>query len=300
MASLPNSDLIGAHEEARDSARRATVSHATNRTLVMVLLVLGSAIFLIPFYVMLAIALKTEKELGMTEIWIWPQHPTLENFRYVLTNPNVSFALFLKNTAFVATMATLGVLFSSSVTAYAFARLKFPGRDRLFLLLLSTMMLPGIVTMIPTYVMFAKIGWVNSFKPMTVPAFFGGGAFNIFLLRQFIMGIPKELDEAAVLDGASHWTIYSRIILPLSSAALATVGVLAFIYNWKDFMGPLLYLNDPDLQTNELGLSTYNALQASKWNLVMAGSVLVMIPIVVIFFVGQRYFVKGLAMTGGK
>lgn len=298
MAAVAGHDL--AEQAARSSARRATVGNRTGRVAVIALLVLGSAVFLIPFYVMLAISLKTEKELGMTEIWNWPQHPTLENFHYVITNPNVSFGLFLRNTAFIATMSTIGVLFSSSVVAYAFARLRFPGRDRLFLLLLSTMMLPSIVTMIPTYVLFAKIGWVNSFKPLTIPAFFGGGAFNIFLLRQFIMGIPQELDEAAILDGASHWTIYSRIILPLSSAALATVGVLCFIYNWKDFMGPLLYLNDPDLQTNELGLNTYNALQASKWHLVMAGSVLVMIPIVILFFVGQRYFVKGLAMTGGK
>lgn len=298
MATVAGHDL--AEREARNSALRATVGNRTSRAIVLILLVVGSAVFLVPFYVMLAIALKSEKELGMTEIWTWPQHPTLENFRYVLANPNISFALMLRNTAFVSTMSTIGVLFSSSVVAYAFARLKFPGRDRLFLLLLSTMMLPSIVTMIPTYVLFAKLSWVNSFRPMIIPAFFGGGAFNIFLLRQFIMGIPQELDEAALLDGASHWTIYSRIILPLSSAALATVGVLCFIYNWKDFMGPLLYLNDPDLQTNELGLNTYNALQASKWHLVMAGSVMVMIPIVVMFFVGQRYFVKGLAMTGGK
>ena len=298
MAALLGQDL--AERAARESARKASLTDRGSRVVVMALLVLGSIVFLIPFYVMVAISLKTEKELGMTEIWTWPQHPTFENFRYVMENPNVSFGLFLRNTAFISVVATIGVLFSSSVVAYAFARLRFPGRDRLFLLLLSTMMLPGIVTMIPTYVLFAKIGWVNSFKPLTIPAFFGGGAFNIFLLRQFIMGIPMELDEAAVLDGASHWTIYSRIILPLSGAALATVGVLCFIYNWKDFMGPLLYLNDPALQTNELGLSTYNSLQASKWHLVMAGSVMVMIPIVIIFFVGQRYFVKGLAMTGGK
>ena len=285
---------------ARESARRAARSGRASRVLLLAVLALGAVAFLVPFYVMLAIALKSERELGATEIWAWPQHPTLENFRYVLANPNVSFALFLRNTAFISVMSTIGVVFSSSVVAYAFARLRFPGRDRLFLLLLATMMLPGIVTMIPTYVLFAKLHWVNSFKPLIVPAYFGGGAFNIFLLRQFILGLPRELDEAAVLDGASHWTIFSRIILPLSGAALATVGVLSFIYTWKDFMGPLLYLNDPDLQTNELGLSTYNALQASKWHLVMAGSVMVMIPIVILFFVGQRYFVKGLAMTGGK
>ena len=289
-----------AQNAARESARKAAIGHQTTRIGVIAVLLIGAVVFLVPFYVMLAIAFKSEKELGATNVWSWPKNPTFENFRYVLENPNVSFGTFLKNTIFTSTMSTLGVLFSSSVVAYAFARLRFPGRDRLFLLLLSTMMLPAIVTMIPSYVVMAKIGWVNSFKPLTIPAFFGGGAYNIFLLRQFILGIPRELDEAAVLDGAGHWTIFSRIILPLSGAALATVGVLHFIFAWKDFMGPLLYLNDPDLMTNELGLSVYNALQASKWHLIMAGSVMVMIPIVILFFVGQRYFVKGLAMTGGK
>ncbi|CAN5360292.1 carbohydrate ABC transporter permease [soil metagenome] len=298
MAAVTRSDIT--HEQARKSARSAEIASNGARAINLIILALGAIAFLLPFYVMLAIAFKSEKELGATEVWSWPQHPTLENFRYVLANPNVNFAFLLRNTAIVSVLATLGVLFSSSVVAYAFARLKFMGRDRLFLLLLATMMLPGIVTMIPTYVLFAKLGWVNSFKPLTIPAWFGGGAFNIFLLRQFYLGLPRELDEAAFLDGASHWTIFSRIILPLSGPALATVGIFAFIYNWKDFMGPLLYLNDPDLQTNELGLSTYNAIQASKWHLVMAGSVMVMIPLIVLFFVGQRWFVKGIVMTGGK
>ena len=285
---------------AKRSAQRAQTGAAVSRTFALSTLFIGSVIFLVPFYVMLAIAFKTEKELGATEIWSWPQHPTFENFKYVIENPNVSFALFLRNTIFVSFTTTLGVLFSSSLVAYAFARLKFAGRDRLFMLLLATMMLPGIVTMIPTYVLFAKLGWVNSFRPLIVPAFFGGGAFNIFLLRQFYLGIPRELDEAAFLDGASYWTIFSRIIAPLSGPVFAVVGMFTFFGTWKDFNGPLLYLNDPELQTNELGLSTYNALQASKWHLVMAGSVLVMIPIVILFFLGQRYFVKGIVMTGGK
>ena len=299
MAALASRDH--AERQARESARKAAIGGRLSRVGALALLVSGSLVFLVPFYVMLAIALKTERELGVTDPWAWPQHPTLDNFRYVIENPNISFGSMLKNTIFVATMNTLGSLFACSIAAYAFARLRFPGRDRLFLILLSTMMLPGIVTMIPTYVMYAKIGWVNSFRPLTVPAFFGAGAaFNIFLLRQFFLGIPNELDEAAILDGAGQWTIFSRIILPLSGAALATVGVLAFIYNWKDFMGPLLYLNSPDLQTNELGLSTYNGLNTAKWHLIMSGSVLVMIPIIVLFFVSQRYLVKGLAMTGGK
>jgi ABC-type glycerol-3-phosphate transport system permease component len=291
---------LTAHEQAVRSARKAEVAQGTGRFGTLAILVFGAIVFLIPFYVMLAISLKSTAEAAATEIWTWPKSPTLDNFKEVLNNPNVSFWTFFRNTAFIATVTTLGVLFSSSVVAYAFARLNFAGRDRLFLLLLATMMLPGIVTMIPTYVLYANIGWVNSFLPLTVPAWFGGGAFNIFLLRQFYLGIPRELDEAAFLDGASYFTIFSRIIMPLSGPALATVGIFAFMYNWKDFMGPLLYLNDPDLQTNELGLSTYNTLQAAKWNLIMSGSVLVMIPIIILFLIGQRYFVKGIVMTGGK
>ncbi len=288
------------HAAAKKSAQNAALFGLLTRYSSFLLLIFGAVVFVIPFYVMLAIAFKSAKELGATEIWGWPKNPTFENFVYVWTNPNVSFWLFLKNTFVISTLGTLGVLFSSSVVAYGFARINFAGKDRLFLLLLSTMMLPGIVTMIPTFILYAKIGWVNSFLPMTVPAWFGGGAFNIFLLRQFYLGIPRELDEAAFLDGANYWTIFSRIILPLSGPALATVGIFAFIYNWKDLLGPLLYLNDPELQTNELGLSTYNSLQASQWHLVMAGSVIVMIPLVVLFFIGQKSFVKGIVMTGGK
>jgi multiple sugar transport system permease protein len=288
------------HAQAQRSAQLASASSAGARIATLLVLLVGAVVFLVPFYVMVAISLKTKAELGATDIWSWPQNPTFENFRTVLSNPNVSFPRFLQNTFVISTLSTLGVLFSSSVVAYAFARLKFAGRDRLFLVLLATMMLPGIVTMIPTYVLFAKLGWVNSFLPLTVPAWFGGGAFNIFLLRQFYLGIPRELDEAAFLDGANYWTIFSRIILPLSGPALATVGIFAFMYNWKDFMGPLLYLNDPELQTNELGLSTYNALQSAQWELIMAGSVIVMVPLVVLFFIGQRYFIKGIVMTGGK
>lgn len=289
------------NESAQRLANRAAWTERFGRSVTLAVLFFGAAVFLVPFYVMLAISLKSPDELARTTIWSWPERPTLENFQYVLFgNENVNFFRFLGNTAFIATVSTIGILFSSSVVAYAFARLRFAGRDRLFLLLLSTMMLPGIVTMIPTYVLFAKLGWINSFLPLTVPAFFGGGAFNIFLLRQFYLGIPRELDEAAVLDGANHWTIFSRVIFPLSGPALATVGIFAFMWNWKDFLGPLLYLNDPDLQTNELGLSTYNALQAAKWHYIMAGSVVVMIPIIILFLIGQRYFVRGIVMTGGK
>jgi ABC-type glycerol-3-phosphate transport system permease component len=298
MAVVQPTDLTV--QVAQRAAKRAEIGDRVGKSIVLFMLFSGVILFLVPFYLMMAISLKSQQELAATSLWSWPQRVTFENYQVVLTNPNVSFPMFLQNSLTISTLSTLGVLFSSSLVAYAFARMEFAGRDRLFIVLLSTMMLPGVVTMIPTYVMFAQVGWVNTNYPLWVPAWFGGGAFNIFLLRQFYLGLPRELDEAAVLDGAGHWTVFWRVILPLSGPALATVGIFAFIYNWRDFMGPLLYLNDPNLQTLEIGLRTYNALQQGKTHLVITGAVLVMIPLLILFFIGQRWFVKGIVMTGGK
>jgi ABC-type glycerol-3-phosphate transport system permease component len=264
------------------------------------LLAAGSLLFLLPFYTSVVMSLKTPEELATTSVWAWPQSVTWSNYQEVLTNPNVNFLRLFWNTVVIAMLATTGVIVSSSLVAYAFAKMKFVGRDRLFVVLLSTMMLPAIVTMIPTYFLFKELRWINTILPLTVPAFFGGGAFNIFLLRQFFMGIPRELDEAAKIEGAGHWTIFSRVVMPLSGSALATVGIFCFIYNWRDFMGPLIYLNEPEKQTLELGLATYNSLRAEQWHLLMAGSVMVTLPLIVLFMFGQRYFVKGMAMTGFK
>ena len=280
--------------------RNAIFVSRLGRAATLAVLVIGITWCLIPLYVMATMAFKTPAEVATSSIWAFPRQPTLANFREVLGSPNVVFALLFKNTVFIAVVNTVGVVLTSSLAAYAFGRMRFAGRDRLFIVLLSTMMLPGIVTMIPSYVVFAKIGWVDTFLPLTVPAFFGGGAFNIFLLRQFFGSIPRELDEAAVLDGAGHWTIFRHVILPLSGPALATVGVFTFVGAWRDFMGPLLYLNDSAKQTLEVGLSTYNALRAEKFHLMMAASLMVMLPLILLFLVGQRYFVKGIVMTGLK
>jgi multiple sugar transport system permease protein len=280
--------------------KKAALVAKLQRVLVLALLLFGSAVFLLPFYVMFAMSLKSKSELNRTSVWSWPENPSFNNFWEVLTTPGPNFLLFGQNTLIIATFATLGVLFGSTVVAYAFARLRFRGRDRLFILVLATMMLPGIVTMIPSFVLYKHLGWINTFLPLTVPAFFGGGAFNIFLLRQFFMGIPRDLDEAALLDGANQWTIFSRVILPLSGPALVTVGLFAFVYNWKDFTGPLIILNDPSKQTLEVGLSTYNSLRNAEWHLLMAGSVLVSIPLVILFLIGQRYYVRGIVMSGIK
>lgn len=282
------------------AAARGRAASIFGRAVTLALLFCGIILMLLPLYIMIVMAIKTQAEMSSTDIWAWPVKPTLDNFAEVLKNPNLSFAAFLKNTSIITVLSTAGVLFSSTVVAYGFSRLEFAGKDRLFIVLLATMMLPGIVTMIPTYVLFAKINWVDTFLPLTVPAWLGGGAFNIFLLRQFFLGIPRDLDEAAILDGANHWTIFSKVILPLSGPALATVGIFTFIYNWKDFMGPLIYLNDANKLTLEVGLRAYAGFQAEKWHLVMAGSVLVMVPLVILFFLGQRWFVKGIVMTGIK
>jgi ABC-type glycerol-3-phosphate transport system permease component len=282
------------------ATKRAETGSSVARIVVWIALMVGGAAFVTPLYLMLTMSLKTSDELSHTSSWAWPKHPTLENFTTVLSNENAPFVLFFRNSLVIAILSTLGVLVSSSMVAYAFARLKFRGRDRLFVLLLSTMMLPAAITMIPTYVEFKYLHWINTILPLTVPAWFGGGAFNIFLFRQFMMGIPRELDEAALLDGASYATIFWRLIIPNSGPVLATVGVFGFVYIWRDFQGPLLYLNSPEKQTLELGLRTYQSLQSEQWHLLMAGSVLVMLPLLVMFLIGQRWFVKGIAMTGGK
>jgi multiple sugar transport system permease protein len=219
---------------------------------------------------------------------------------YPETWRTVPFGLFLKNTLILAVLTVIGVTLSSSVVAFGFSRIPFPGREALFMLMLSTMMLPGIVTMIPSYILFRELGWIDSLKPLWVPAFFGGGAFNVFLLRQFFRTIPVELDEAAIMDGASWREIYWRVMLPLTGPALTTVALFSFIGAWKDFMGPLIYINSLEKQTLELGLQTFQTLYGTHWELMMAGAVIVVLPLIVIFFLGQKVFIQGIVMTGLK
>jgi multiple sugar transport system permease protein len=211
-----------------------------------------------------------------------------------------SFWWYLGNTLVVTSLTTLGVVLSAAAVAFGFARLKFPYRNQLFVVVVGTMMVPAQVTMIPTYILFAKIGWTNSWLPLIVPAWLGGGAFNIFLLRQFFMGIPHDLDEAAKIDGCSTFGIFWRIMLPLSLPALVTVSVFAIVYNWNDFMGPLIYIQDSSKFTLALGLNQFRSLAGDKTNLMMAAATVVLLPILVLFFVGQKYFIQGVATTGLK
>jgi multiple sugar transport system permease protein len=206
------------------------------------------------------------------------------------------------NTILILAAILPGVLITSSLCAYGFARLKFPGRNIWFLLVLASIMLPQQVTLIPLYILFSKIGWLDTFLPLIVPPWFGGGAVNIFLMRQFFMQIPRELDEAAIIDGASHFTIWSRIYLPLSRPALVSIALLTILAVWNDFFGPLIYLRNPDNFTLAIGLNFFqlSVVNTARTDYVMAISTLMVLPMVVMFLVAQRYIVQGFVTSGLK
>lgn len=220
--------------------------------------------------------------------------------RGVWTDPVIDFPLFLRNSLVVALLSVAGMVASSAIVAYGFARVKWRGRGALFTLLLATMMIPFPVLMGPMYVLFKEFGWIGTLRPLWVPSWFAG-AFNVFLLRQFYLTIPRELDEAASIDGCSHWGIFTRVILPLSRPALAVVALFQFIAVWNDFLGPLIFLQKQEQFTLALGLALYQS-QAGNvpWNLLMAASTLVLAPVLVLFVFTQRTFVEGIATQGLK
>lgn len=207
---------------------------------------------------------------------------------------------YLVNTFLIIIPCIIGNVFTSCLCSYAFGRLNFKYKNMWFAMVIATMMLPGAVTLIPTFMMWNKLGFVNSFVPLIAPAFFGGGGFNVFLMRQFFAGIPKELDEAAILDGATHWQIFYKIMLPLVKPAMMVVGFFTFMNTWNDFFGPLIYLNDPSKQTLALGLLQLKGQFSSQWNIMMAASTLMTIPALVLFFFGQKYFIQGISLTSGS
>jgi multiple sugar transport system permease protein len=264
-----------------------------------VILLVVAALFVIPFIWLIISSLKVSTQI-FTDPLQWIPHPIVwGNYVKALTTPAFPFLRLLRNTLFYAGTSTVGVVLSSSVVAYAFARMEFRGRDVLFAITLSTMMLPGIVTLIPTYILFNRIGWVGSYAPLIVPHFFGG-AFNIFLLRQFMLTIPWDLTDAARVDGASDWTILWRVMLPLIKPALLVVALFHFLGAWNDFLGPLIYLSNPNLYTISLGLNYFKGEYATEFGPLMAVSALAVVPIIILFFFAQRTFIEGITLTGVK
>lgn len=264
------------------------------------LCIIGLAMAL-PFLWMVSTALKPDALVFRIPPEWFPRPLVWRNFPDSLTVLGHPVHLYIWNTTQVTVACVVGAVLSSSLAAFSFARLDFPGRDALFVLVLSTLMLPFAVTMIPTFILFQKLGWLDSFKPLIIPVWLGGGAFNIFLLRQFFLTIPLEYDEAARIDGATSWQIYWRIIMPLSKPALATVAVFAFIYHWNDFLWPLIVLSSRERWTLSIFLASFQGYMVQpRWNLLMAASTILMLPCLVIFFFSQRLFVRGITITGLK
>jgi multiple sugar transport system permease protein len=269
-------------------------------------LLLAGGLMVLPFLWLISTSLKTVPQtMEYPPRWI-PNPVMLKNFSDVLRNPRANFALWTRNTLIIAALTVTGVTFSSSIVAYGFARLKFPGRGFLFGLMLSTMMIPFPVLMVPLYTIFRWLGdhtgiqWLGTFRPLWVPAWFGS-AFSIFMLRQFFVTIPDELSEAARIDGCSEWGIYWHIIMPLSRPALSVVALFTFMYVWRDFLGPLVYLQRASQFTLTLGLQSFQSQNGgTSWNLLMAASLLVIAPVILLFFLAQRTFIQGIATTGMK
>jgi ABC-type glycerol-3-phosphate transport system permease component len=284
----------------------ARAAHLGRRTLTYAVVIVGSVVSMFPFVWTFLSSGKEPAELFQIPPTLWPHSPQwVANYETVWQL--IPFGQWLINTVFVTVVDITGTVISASIVAYSFARFRFPGRDLLFLLCLSTLMLPTEVTLIPQYLLFKNLGWIDTYYPLIVPVWLGGGAFNIFLMRQFIMSIPFDLDEAAKIDGASSLRIFAQILMPLCKPALATMAALGFIGFWNWFLAPLVFLNSPEKYLVAVGLRYFNVgaaqgQQAAKPqdHLLMAAALMIALPCLILFFLAQKYFVQGIVMTGLK
>jgi ABC-type glycerol-3-phosphate transport system permease component len=251
---------------------------------------------MLPFFWMILTSFKSQTDMMTTKIWPSAFHP--ENYPKALTL--LPFFSYLKNTMFLVVVNVIGAVTTSSLVAYAFARINWKGRDAWFVCVLATMMLPSQVTQIPLFIVYKRLGWLNTYTPLTIGSYLGGGAFNIFLLRQFFKTLPEELSEAAKIDGCTEIGIFSRIILPLCKPALATIALFTFMGTWNDFYGPLIYLTQPEKFTIALGLRAFQGYNSTQYNYLMAASVVCTIPTLTLFFCFQNYFIEGITLTGIK
>jgi len=274
------------------------------RTILYLIAIGASILFMLPFAWTIFSSLKTPSELYMFPPRWLPETPRFGNYAEVFEL--APFGRWLWNSFYVAGVATFGAVLSAAVTGYSFARFRYPGRDLIFMLTLSTLMLPTEVTLIPLYLLFNKIKWLDTYLPLIVPSFFGGGAFLIFMMRQFFMTIPMDLDEAARIDGAGYLRIFWQILLPLSGPVLATAAVITFIGDWNAFLFPYIILNDKLKFTIGIGIKYFQTIAANidsmepRENLLMAASMMMTTPIIILFFTAQRYFVRGIVMSGIK
>lgn len=280
------------------SPKRAVRGDQIWRVLTIATLVVIAIIMLMPFVWLVTSSLKPQIQIFQyPPQWI-PNPIRWENYVNALTYK--PFGLYLRNTLIIVTLNVIAVVFTSSFCAYGFARIRFPGRDFWFGIVMATLFLPYAILIVPQFIIFTRLGWVDTFLPLVVPPFFGGGAFNIFLLRQFFRTIPEELADAARIDGCSEFGIYARIMLPLSKPALTTVAIFTFLAAWNDLLGPIIYLRSPENFTVAAGLASFRSQIDVSWDLQLAATTAMILPVVVLFFFTQRYFIKGIVMTGMK
>lgn len=257
---------------------------------------IGALAMLFPFYWIWMASLRPDgwefayPPVWLPDSWMWGNYTRAWN-----SGP---FLIYTRNSLTITLLCTAGTLLSGSMSAFGYSRLKFAGRDIMFALLLATMMLPGWVTIIPTFILFKYMRWIDTLKPLIVPSYFGGGAFYVFMMRQFFMTLPVEMEEAARVDGASTFRIYWQIIMPLSGPVMASVAIFSFISHWNDFMGPLIFTNSVKSRTLALGLRYFQQEVFTSVNLMMCASIFMAVPVIILFFAAQRYFVRGVVMSG--
>lgn len=280
---------------------------STIRTILLYIILYGGAIVCItPFYWLARSSVMEMSQIFAYPLVFIPDPFKFSNFKDALNA--LPFGRYFINTFTIVIMSVLGILISCSLSAYGLSRIKWRGREFVFALIMTSIMLPFFATLIPQFIMWKHLNLVNTYVPLILPSWFGvgiaslfgGGMFNIFLLRQFFRTLPVELDEAAYMDGASHFTVYSKVILPLSVPALISTGLFTFLNTWNDFIGPLIFLNGEEKYTLQLGLRTFIGMYAAQWHLLMAAAMIVVLPVVIVFLFGQRYFVEGIATTGIK
>ncbi len=261
-------------------------------------LVVVAIIMIAPFVWLVSSSLKSQMQIFQyPPQWI-PDPIHWDNYTRALTYK--PFGIYLKNTLTICLLNVIAVVLTSSLCAYGFARIRFPGRDFWFGIVMATLFLPYAILIVPQFLMFTMLGWVDTLLPLTVPIFFGGGAFNIFLLRQFFRSIPEDLADAARIDGCSEFGIYWRIMMPLAKPALTTVAIFTFLNAWNDLLGPIIYLRSPENFTLAVGLASFRSTLDVSWDLQLAASTATILPVVILFFLAQRYFIRGIVMTGLK
>jgi multiple sugar transport system permease protein len=288
----PPADAPRPPARERHTGRR--VITGAGRHLVLIAM---SLLFFLPFYWMVVSALKTNTQILSPDLQWFPDPVNWANLPGVLNHPGFPFLQMLANSVFYAGAVTIGTVLSSALVGYGFARMRFPGRNLLFAVTMGTMMIPSLIIFIPTYVLFKTLGMIGTWAPLIAPQFLGS-AFFIFLMRQFFLTVPGELADAARVDGAGEFRIFWQIMLPLVKPALAVVAVFSWLGTWNDFFGPLVYLSNPDLYPLSMGLFAFQSQRSTEWGLLMAASVLVTLPLIVLFAFTQRYFLRGISLSG--